>query len=189
MESIKRLREYVNEKDRWGMSHSHVQAINEIADAIEEEFKEQELAHAFAHSQVYEFASNLKGQLLDFDKMDEQQDAMAANGWVKLPVDADGEVIHVDDTMDRGNAHGRVIALMLSNYPKKWGGGLHWSIQLEGEQAPTALDLTFHHHHAFTVEDVLSEMLDAVDDDRYEQDRIIAEYAVKLREMLAGDAE
>ena len=38
-----------------------------------------------------------------------------------------------------------------------------------------------------TVEDVLSEMLDAVDDDRYGQDRIIAEYAAKLR--LAGDAE
>lgn len=38
-----------------------------------------------------------------------------------------------------------------------------------------------------TVEDVLCELLDAVDDDRAGQDRIIAEYAAKLR--LAGDAE
>ena len=80
-----------------------------------------------------------------------------ADASVLLPVDADGEIIHVGDMMERGEARGHVIALMLSEYPKKWGGGLHWGVQLEGEQAPTALDLTFHHYHAPTIEDVLTE--------------------------------
>ena len=77
--------------------------------------------------------------------------------YVKLPVDADGEVIHVGDMMERGKARGHVIALMLSKYPKKWGGELHWGVQLEGEQAPTALDAFFKHYHELTVEDVLRE--------------------------------
>lgn len=72
-----------------------------------------------------------------------------------LPVDADGEIIHVGDMMEYGEARGHVIALMLSEYPKKWGGELHWGVQLEGEQAPTALDLMFHHYHAPTVDDLL----------------------------------
>ena len=114
---------------------------------------------------------------------------------VLLPVDADGEIIHVGDMMERGEARGHVIALMLSNYPKKWGGGLHWGVQLEGEQAPTALDLTFHHHHAPTVEDVLREFSEkmnenlgmytgeAIDADEWRSAdaKTIAEYAAKLR--------
>lgn len=119
-----------------------------------------------------------------------------ADASVLLPVDADGEVIHVGDVMEHGKARGRVIALMLSNYPKKWGGGLHWGIQLEGEHAPTALDLTFHHYHAPTVEDVLREFTDAILEWSGKSGTVAevgtwsdvaAEYAAKLR--LAGDAE
>lgn len=80
-----------------------------------------------------------------------------ADASVLLPVDADDVPIRVGDVMERGKARGHVIALMLSKYPKKWGGGLHWGVQLEGEQAPTALDLTFRHYRAPTVEDVLRE--------------------------------
>lgn len=125
-----------------------------------------------------------------------------ADASVLLPVDADGEVIHVGDAMERGDAHGRVIALMLSNYPKKWGGGLHWSIQLEGEQAPTALDLTFHHHHAPTVEDVLREFADemnqnlgmytgeAIDADEWRDAdaKTVEKFAAKLRLAEVEDA-
>ena len=125
---------------------------------------------------------------------------MAELGLVRLPVDADGEYIHVGDVMERGEAHGRVIALMLSNYPKKWGGGLHWGVQLEGEQAPTALDLTFRHYHEPTVEDVLRDVVTLCHntwkegsafefydvDDVMESDNI-ADFAAKLR--LAGDDE
>lgn len=109
-----------------------------------------------------------------------------ADASMLLPVDADGEIIHVGDMMERGEARGHVIALMLSNYPKKWGGWLHWGVQLEGEQAPTALDLMFHHYHA-TVEDVMVEF--ATDwehaQDGEDKTAVLKEYAKRLK--LAGD--
>lgn len=112
-----------------------------------------------------------------------------ADASVLLPVDADGEIIHVGDMMERGKARGHVIALMLSKYPKKWGGGLHWGVQLEGEQAPTALDLTFHHYHKPTVEDLLRELIHRYDELRlgpnaFDPFELLDEYAAKLR--LAG---
>ena len=112
-----------------------------------------------------------------------------ADASVLLPVDANGERIHVGDMMERGKARGHVIALMLSNYPKKWGGELHWGVQLEGEQAPTALDLTFHHYHAPTVEDVLREFAMAIckDDALTIRKDVVDEYASKLR--LAYDED
>lgn len=113
-----------------------------------------------------------------------------ADASVLLPVDADGEVIHVGDAMERGDAHGRVIALMLSNYPKKWGGGLHWSIQLEGEQAPTALDLTFHHYRPDTWESIIEDAIDAVDDcwANDEHDKFVAALVARCK-ALAGEDE
>lgn len=101
---------------------------------------------------------------------------------VLLPVDADGVLIHVGDMMERGKARGHVIALMLSECPKKWGGGLHWAIQLEGEQAPTALDSFFHHYHEPTVEDVLCELLNEYREGgcALEETRL-SDYADKLR--------
>lgn len=105
---------------------------------------------------------------------------------IKLPKDANDVPIHVGDMMERGKARGHVIALMLSEYPKKWGGELHWAVQLEGEQAPTALDGLFLHYHEPTVEDVLSEMLEQAfpSDFMHRSEAIeamVAEYAAKLR--------
>lgn len=115
---------------------------------------------------------------------------MAVYGWVRLPKDADGEYIHVGDVMERGNARGHVIALMLSEYPKKWGGGLHWGVQLEGEHAPTALDLTFHHYHEPTVEDVLLDLLEESSDPTCDATptELAEKYAAKLRLAESEDA-
>lgn len=113
---------------------------------------------------------------------------LAENGFIRLPVDADGEVIHVGDMIERGKSRGHVIALMLCEYPKKWSGGLHWAVQLEGEQAPTVLDAFFHHYHAPTVEDVLCELLSEYREGgcTLEESRL-SEYADKLR--LADEKE
>lgn len=125
------------------------------------------------------------------DRIDaEYQKAIrVADASVLLPVDADGEIIHVGDMMERGEARGHVIALMLSEYPKKWGGQLHWGVQLEGEQAPTALDEFFNHYHEPTVEDLLWELLGKItpfmEDD--ESVPIVAAYAERLR--LADDGK
>ena len=122
------------------------------------------------------------------DWLAQNEGAMAEHGWVRLPVDADGEVIRLGDEMERGKAHGRVIALMLSNYPRKWGGGPHWGIQLEGEHAPTALDSFFHHRHEPTVEDILREFAERWDDPtHYAQGELVEDYAKRLR-LAEGDA-
>lgn len=135
----------------------------------------------------------------DHDKIDEMVRAAQREldeRYQLLPVDADGEVIHIGDKMERGTNRGRVIALMLSNYPQKWGGGLHWGVQLEGEQAPTALDNLFHHYYGPTVEDVLVEFAKKMHDasfvyDRVEdtQQRIVKEYAAKLQMREDSDGE
>jgi len=119
------------------------------------------------------------------------------DGWVELPKDTDGEYIRVGDMMERGKARGHVIALMLSEYPKKWGGALHWGVQLEGEQAPTALDCFFRHYHEPTVDDLLFSYGQAcirtsneAETDAAKQTmlaKLREEYAVKLR--LADDGK
>ncbi len=157
------LREYFGKSK--GMFTDHVLAI---ADRIDAE-----------HERAMAAAALIAGVPMTDENM-------AEHGWIRLPVDADGEYIHIGDRMERGGARGRVIALMLSNYPKKWGGKLHWGIQLEGERAPTALDNLFHHYHAPTVEDVLREFAEKITDSQipgvhptYEE--AIAEYAQRLQ--------
>ena len=102
---------------------------------------------------------------------------------VELPKDANEEIIRVGDMIERLDVRGHVIALMLSEYPKKWGGGLHWSVQLEGEKAPTALDAFFRHCPEPTVKDMLREMVDDWDcaADGEDKEAVLNEYAAKLR--------
>jgi len=151
---------------------------DEIAYAISDGEREVGTLKEIAYKLIY---------LLTDDEPDER--------YIELPVDSDGEVIHIGDEMERGTKRGRVIALMLSNYPQKWGGGLHWGVQLEGEQAPTALDSLFHHYHKPTVEDVLVEFAKKMHDASFvydhtddTQQRIVEEYAAKLQ-MREGQDE
>lgn len=113
----------------------------------------------------------------------------ALSRCVELPVDADGEVIHVGDVMERMERCGKVVALQLSDNP--WGDGNHWAVQLEGENAPTVLDRFFRHHHKPTVEDVLVDMMEQAvgysDAHTTVALNTIAEYAAKLQ--LRGDGE
>ena len=97
---------------------------------------------------------------------------------VELPRDADGEVIRIGDVVEEVDydGHNSVYELRLTD--GEWwvfAGGI-------GRRSSK-----YRHYKQPTVEDLLCEMFDAVDDDRYGQDRIIAEYAAKLR--LAGDRE
>ena len=100
---------------------------------------------------------------------------LAEHGWARLPRDADGKYIRIGDVMETES--GKRFEVRFFTLTES-----EWTVNSEGWFTEK-----LRHHHAPTVEDVLSEMLDAVDDDRYGQDRIIAEYAAKLR--LAGDAE
>ena len=132
------------------------------------------------------------------DRIDaEHERAMAAAAFI-------AGVPMTDENMAE---HGWYRALDADKQPIKLGDEVY---QVEGGLVYTVESITFypnnttvsfgckhgfgcdnahnvHHYHAPTVEDVLCELLDKVDDDRAGQAEIIAEYAAKLR--LAGDAE
>lgn len=107
---------------------------------------------------------------------------MAADGWVRLPVDADGVPIHVGDVLEwrYGNGEFEVVGI---------GGNTLFYIDKDSNECEWTEAGDKHHHHVPTVEDVLLEMLyKAHIYDRQEMELIpdlIAEYAAKLR--LAGD--
>jgi len=134
--------------------------------------------------------AELRERLAVLDNADENMH----DGWVRLPVDADGETIHVGDVMENiicPSVHREVTGVGVECF---YG----WD---DGNGRYSQFDVNcYRHHHATTVEDVLREMhaeLDevtalyvgeAIDSDERDRDeaRIFAEYAAKLR--LAGDA-
>lgn len=124
-----------------------------------------------------------------------EPEMMAENGWVKLPTDANGELWRVGDMA-------KSVAFPRNKARKVCGTGVlngkpaifYASKGFAGKEAHIAelntgwdyADSVCHHHET-TVEDVLCELLDKVDDDRAGQAEIIAEYAGKFR--LANSEE
>ena len=120
---------------------------------------------------------------------------LAELGWVRLPVDSDGEVIHIGDRVEDNE---RVVRIVLTD------GSCEPSVYVE--MLPNVLHEYFcneiSHYHEPTVEDVLlgccnkyhslliEDMNDAiagVEREYIAPAEIIAEYAAKLR--LAGEGE
>ena len=172
MESIDRLREYVH----GNCATENERAILRMADAIEREVEEKRIA---AYNEGYDagFASA-------DDWAAQHEDAMAEHGWVRLPVDADGEPIHVGDVMEWCQGGNVFTVTVLGLVSREW--------EIWGDDADYAPD-ECRHHHAPTVEDVLAEFADEVWN-RYCNGttasdsgvrELEAEYAAKLR--LAGD--
>ena len=106
---------------------------------------------------------------------------LAENGFIRLPVDADGEIIHVGDVMEaEDNCIRKVDAMQVSS--RKWSIGL-----------VTTFDSAFswhdadstRHYHAPTVEDVLQKLLEQAvgysDAHTTVALDAIAEFAAKLR--------
>lgn len=161
------LREYVIRVHRNGWFDRRVcDDLLEITDRIDAE-----------HERMYEALT------IGMEPMTEEN--MARNGWVKLPVDADGEYIHIGDRMENNE---RVARIVLTDES--------WEPSVYLEKLPNVLHEYFcneiSHYHAPTVEDVLREFAEKITDSQipnvhptYEE--AIAEYASKLR--LAGDAE
>lgn len=137
------------------------------------------------------------------DRIDAEHEAMLVDarktvyqGYIELPKDADGEYIHVGDEMEGVDKYdslkkvmGKVITVsyeadgIVDVAIQAWSNdGKSWH---RAYLDPCAS--LYRHYHAPTVEDVLCELLDKVDDDRAGQAEIIAEYAAKLR--LADDGK
>lgn len=107
----------------------------------------------------------------------DRSDEMAEHGWVRLPKDADGEYVHIDDVMEwpDGNTF-EVVGI---------GDGTLFYIDDSSELADWTGASTKRHHHPPKVEDMLKEMLyKAHIYDKREMELLpdlIAEYATKLQ--------
>jgi hypothetical protein len=125
------------------------------------------------------------------------------DGWVRLPLDADGVPLHIGELVDEMLPFGGYAAPAPIDTMELYRGasGYGWMVKLDAENSALISPNLLRHHHAPTVEDVLREMhaeLDevtalyvgeAIDSDERDRDeaRIFAEYAKRL--TLAGDAE
>ena len=141
MESIDRLREYGarfnNSYDAWSGIGTE---ILEFADEIEHDF--DDMWHA-----------------LTIDAKPMTDENMAEHGWVRLPMDADGEVIHIGDLVDEKLPFGGYAApapidtMELS----RGASGYVWMVKLDDENRAFINPKLLRHHHEPTVEDVLRE--------------------------------
>ncbi|MBQ3267243.1 MAG: hypothetical protein IJH08_04935 [Atopobiaceae bacterium] len=124
--------------------------------------------------------------------MENGEMAAERDGWVRLPVDADGEPIHVGDVMDEQLPFGGYAApapvdtMELS----RGAGGYGWMVRLDSESGAFINPKLLRHHHAPTVEDVLREFYVYAERGKEHHredvdDAVLAEYAARLR--LAGD--
>lgn len=116
-------------------------------------------------------------------------------GWIRLPVDADGEPIHVGDVMEERSGHTFEVASIMV-----FGGSGNQLVFSDARNFSSFREPhDLRHHHAPTVEDVLREFAqemnenlgmytgEAIDADEWRKadERTIAEYAAKL--TLRGD--
>ena len=127
-------------------------------------------------------------------QLTDEQQRFIDEHYQLLPVDADGEVIHIGDRVENNE---RVVRIVLTDGS--------WEPSVYVEKLPNVLHEYFcneiSHYHEPTVEDVLRDFAqamnenlgmytgEAIDADEWRDadTRTIAEYAAKLR--LAGDAE
>ena len=173
MESIDRLREYVDGNSY--INEVTASCICSLLDTIEQEVGEMQRA-------------------LTIDAKPMTDENMAADGWVRLPVSDDGNVLYIGDLVDEKLPFGGYAApapidtMELS----RGASGYGWMVKLDAESRALVSPKLLR-HHAPTVEDVLREFTDEVWDRCCEGatasdsgiDELVAEYAAKL--ALRGD--
>ena len=128
------------------------------------------------------------------DWLGQHEDAMAEHGWIRLPLGEDGEPIRIGELVDE--------RLPFGGYAKpapvdgmelyRSANGYGWMVKLDAENRALISPKLLRHHKQPTVEDVLYDSLKhfgAVEERTPEVDSWVCEQAVKLRKMLAGDAE
>ena len=198
MKSIDNLREYALTAASVNATTRAVLAgyVDEIEREVEE-LRDRDYRNGREDAKgAVEFADRLKAAV------DKREDVtLFGVDYTPLPVDADGEPIHVGDVMEADNGTTFEVE-HISLY--QWG----WRCVGEGTDR-SGVTCTAHaipdgcrHHHAPTVEDVLREFAqemnenlgmytgEAIDADEWRKadERTIAEYAAKLRLAEGEDA-
>ena len=202
MESIERLREYINGTtiSTWTRNY-----IDQHIDAIEREV-EDELKAKDGQTWLRGYGEGYDAGFASTDDWAAQhEDAMAEHGWVRLPVDAEGEVIHIGELVDEKLPFGGYAppAPIDTMELSRGASGYRWMVKLDAENRALVSPKLLRHHRAPTVEDVLREFAERLDEIGSEDDCVgveeqecrasirrdiaaaYAEYAAKLR--LAGD--
>lgn len=163
------------------------EALLDLVDAIKREAMEERTA---AYNAGYDagFASA-------DDWAAQHEDAMAEHGWVRLPLDANGDVLHIGELVDEELPFGGYAppAPIDTMELSRDASGYRWMVKLDAENRALINPKLLRHHHAPTVEDVLREFTDEVWDRCCEGatasdsgiDELVAEYAAKL--ALRGD--
>lgn len=158
MKSIDRLRRYVDCHDK--ITGLTATCINHLIDSIDKEV--DDMWHA-----------------LTIDAKPMTDENMAEDGWVRLPLDADGVPIHVGERVQLiGNDPSTVSHMSLA------GDGWRVYVKYDGDLGTGSGEPSrIRHHHAPTVESVLAEMLDAWGElpSNVTNEAIIAKYAAKLQ--------
>ncbi len=163
------LRAYTESQIKWlDMTKVHYRNLLEIADHIDAEHEK-----------------SIVDALLN-DGLPMSDEVMAKNGWILLPVDADGEYIHIGDVMDSKVDYlfdGKpfmVRAMVLCEDGWEAADG-----RFGNRYKPDSL----HHHKPPTIEDVMVEFATDWDcaPDGEDKEAVLKEYAAKLQ--LRGDAE
>ena len=169
MESIDRLREYVDGNSY--INEVTASCICSLLDTIEQEVGEMQRA-------------------LTIDAKPMTDENMAADGWVRLPVSDDGNVLYIGDLVDEKLPFGGYAApapidtMELS----RGASGYGWMVKLDAENRALINPKLLRHHRAPTVEDVLREFAAEVETAGGVMelpDATLAEYAAKL--ALRGD--
>lgn len=109
------------------------------------------------------------------------------DGWMRLPVDMNGETIHVGDVLE-SDAFGRIEVEGFVH-----GAVAFWSYDPQPARLATCPCNLTRHVRQRTVEDVLCEYYDErgwdeADNCALEADTLTSKYADELRELMGGDA-
>ena len=157
--------------------------LTAIADRIDAEAKANRVdAYTKGYDEGFASADDWAAQ---------HEDAMAEHGWVRLPVDADGEPIHVGDVMEwPDSSTAEVVGI---------GNDTFFYVEDGEDAAEWSCASDKIHHHAPTVEDVLLDackayhglMIESMSDVAHDMPaplEVIAEYAAKLRLAEGVDA-
>lgn len=144
----------------------------------------------------HEMALDEQFRALTTDMEPATDESMAEHGWVRLPVDADGEYIHVGDELRdwwHEQNQGEVKRLMLD----RDGWWLKLKTSCERFYVHDFHEWHHRHHKPPTVEDVLREFAEqyaffkevgtGIHPDLKAHEEVLRQYAAKLR--LAGDDE
>jgi len=172
------LREFMDGADGYELwCPRHKEELTAIADRIDAEHE--------AKVSYWQGASYKDGYDEGFasadDWLGQHEDAMAEHGWVRLPLDADGEYICAGDVLD---GYGKTIEVVELRH-----GRSGW-VLISRDGNGYADTFAFTHHHEPTVVDTLVEFALACEDagnSGPEVKRLAADFAAKLR--LAGDPE